>query len=392
MKLSWLSILVVPTFALADDGATSNWLGQHSALADHGVRPYATWTGEFFHNFKGGLQPGTDWEGLLEFGTDIDLDKAAGMHGASIHVSGLWIQDDDDPSAKLIGNFDEVSNIAAVEGVRFFQLYFKQQLAGGAFSYKLGQIALDDDFMSSSGASLFINASFGALPVETANTLAPAYPIGAPGGWAQWQPNQKFSIQTGLYDGNAGTELSNRNGIDYRLDTADGVILLTEASIATTAEGTLKLGGYFHTGDFIDYTTGAAVSNNGALYAMMDQTLIGTSDSPGLAVFLRGGFCPARDRNEVDWYIDTGITAEGFRAHDRVGVGFAHAHFGDAFVSAQTFAGSPVTHAESVIEFTYLVQITSWFTLQPDIQYVIHPQNTAASGSLVAGLRAKIIF
>ena len=390
MHLRWLSIFALPIIAFAGDNATGDWLGHRTTLADRGINPYATWTGEFFHNFKGGLEPGTDWEGLLEFGADIDLEKAAGLHGATIHVSGLWIQDDDDPSAKLIGNFDEVSNIAAVEGIRFFQLYFKQQL--GAVTYKFGQIALDDDFMSSSGASLFINASLGPLPIETANTLAPAYPIGALGAWVQWQPSQKFSIQSGLYDGNAGTELSNRNGVDYRLGGSDGVILLTEASIATSRSGALKLGGYFHTGDFVDYTTGATVSNNGAVYAMVDQTLIGKSDNPNLAVFLRGGFCPQTDRNEVDWYFDAGITAQGFRAGDRVGLAFAHAHFGDAFVTAQGFAGSPVTDAESLIELTYLLQITSWFTLQPDVQYVINPQNAAASNALVAGLRAKITF
>jgi carbohydrate-selective porin OprB len=45
-----------------------------------------------------------------------------------------------------------------------------------------------------------------------------------------------------------------------------------------------------------------------------------------------------------------------------------------------------------VIELTYLAPVAPWFTLQPDIQYVIDPQNARASNALVAGLRATITF
>jgi porin len=387
----WL--LLAPALALADGGATGEWFGARKRLADSGISPYAIWTGEVFRNFRGGLRTGADWEGVLEFGVDIDLEKTAHLSGATLHASAFWIQDDDDPSATLAGNFDEISNIAAVEGLRLFQLYLKRQT--GAFTWKVGQIALDDDFMVSTGASLFINASLGPLPLATPNTLAPAYPIGGLGGWFQWQPNDSFTLQSGVYDGDAGTQLTNGNGFEYDLGQAEGVMFLTEAAISThlfKRDGTLKVGAFFHTGDFLDYTTGTIVATNSAIYAMHDQILIGDSKNNRLAAFVRGGFSPQRDRNEVDWYLDGGLTAQGFRANDRFGIAFLYAHFGDAFTSAQALAGAPVTSAESTLEITYLLQINDWFSLQPDFQYVFNPQNAAARDAVVAGIRARILF
>ncbi|MCA1852997.1 MAG: hypothetical protein LC647_11545, partial [Beggiatoa sp.] len=44
---------------------------------------------------------------------------------ATVHASAFWIQDNDDPSADYVGNFDEVSNLAALETVRLYQAYLK---------------------------------------------------------------------------------------------------------------------------------------------------------------------------------------------------------------------------------------------------------------------------
>jgi len=311
-------------------GATGDWFGIRPALSDRGFTPYAVWTGEIFGNMSGGLERGTDIEALLEFGAHIDLEKATGWHGAEIHLSGLWIQSGRDLSADYVGNFDEVSNIAGRDTLRLYDAYLELAFAGGEFEVKLGQLTLDSDFMLSANSSLFLNASFGVLAIESANTPAPIYPIAALGGFARWAATEGLSFQVGVYDGDGGTEKTNRNGVDYRFGKAEGVALFAEAAIDTALlgrDGTYKFGGYYHSGRFVDFENGDAEWGNYGLYVVLDQVLVGTRDSSRLAAFFRAGISPLDDRSAVDWYLDTGFTARGFFADHRVGLGFLHSHF-----------------------------------------------------------------
>ena len=202
-------------------------------------------------------------------------------------------------------------------------------------------------------------------------------------------------LQIGLYAGDAGTPDSNESGFDYDLGSTEGVMVIAETAVDATLLGretTAKVGGYHHTGDFTDFDSGKSASGIYALYLILDQVLVGNRDQSRLAAFFRLGVSPLDDRSVVDWYLDAGMTAKGLRENDRVGLGFSHAHFGDAFDSAQDRAGTPVTDAESVIELTYRAPLTPWLALQPSLQYVIDPQDDAASDALVGGLRAEITF
>ena len=370
---------------------TGDWSGGRAALADRGVSPYMTWTSQITHSLHGGLRSGTDVEGVVEFGADFDLQKLGAWNGATIHTSGFWIQDNNDPSADFVGNFDEVSNLAALRSVRFYQAYVKQNFFAGKLIAKLGQLALDDDFMISSQSSMFVNASFGSLPVLSANTKAPIYPLGALGVWAQMNFTSAFRLQMGVYDGNAGTQTSNRDGFDYSLSNRQGAAIMTEFGL-DGGSGTYKLGALFHTGEFTDYRNGDTRSGNYALYFVLDQMLTGNRDTPTLGVFLRSGLSPLVGCNEVDWYVDAGITDRGLFNGDRIGIGFSHSSFAGTFVESQSNSGTPVTDAESVIELSYQKQITNWSMIQPDLQYVINPQNAAAHNALVAAVRMKLSF
>ncbi len=370
---------------------TGDWGGGRTALADRGLSPYMTWTSQITRNLYGGLRYGTDVEGVVEFGADLDLEKLEVWKGATIHTSAFWIQDNDDPSADFVGNFDEVSNLAALKRVRFYQAYVKQNFLAGKVTAKIGQLALDDDFMISANSSMFVNASFGSMPVLSANTKAPIYPLGALGAWAQMNFTSAFRLQVGIYDGDAGTQSSNRHGFDYSLSDRKGAAMMTELGL-DGGGGTCKLGALLHTGEFPDYRTGEVRSGNYALYIVLDQTLIGNRDAPRLGVFLRCGLSPLVACNEVDWYIDAGMTGQGLCDGDRVGIGCSHVSFGGPFVESQHDAGIQVTDSESVIELSYQKQLTHWSMIQPDVQYVINPQNAAASNALVAAVRMRINF
>jgi len=380
-----------PKSWLERDKLTGDWGGVRAALANCGVAPYIIWTSQITQALDGGLRSGTDVGSVFEFGADFDLEKMGVWNGATIHTSAFWIQYNDDPSADIVGNFDEVSNFAAQRSVRCYQVYMKQNFLAGKLTAKIGQLALDDDFMISPQSAMFVNASSGSLPVLSANTKAPIYPLGALGAWAQINFTTALRLQMGIYGGDAGTQSSNRHGFDYSLSHRQGAAMMTELGL-DGGGGTYKLGALLHTGEFTDYRTGEARTGNYALYIVLDQTLIGNRDAPKLGVFLRCGLSPMLACNEVERYIDAGITGTGLCDGDRVGIGCSHVSFGGPFVESQRDAGIQVTDSESVIELSYQKQLTHWSMIQPDLQYVINPQNAAASSALVGAIRMRINF
>jgi porin len=98
----------------------------------------------------------------------------------------------------------------------------------------------------------------------------------------------------------------------------------------------------------------------------------------------------------VDFYLNAGVTYKGLipgRDEDTCGVacGLASLSSGaDADLRAEGFAPQA---AEMVLEATYQCVIAPWCFVQPDIQYVINPGATSATGNaLVLGARFSVVF
>jgi porin len=66
---------------------------------------------------------------------------------------------------------------------------------------------------------------------------------------------------------------------------------------------------------------------------------------------------------------------------------------GSSYLEAQQQAVSPVAAAETAIELSYLAQVAAWLALQPDVQYVIHPNtDPRLHNAAVAQLRFEMTF
>ena len=102
-------------------------------------------------------------------------------------------------------------------------------------------------------------------------------------------------------------------------------------------------------------------------------------------------------RNQIGRYWGAGLNYTGLvpgRSHDVTGLAVASARNGGHFRRYMaTVEGTPAEHAETVIEATYLAEVFPWLTVQPDLQYVIHPgTDPALDNALVAGVRVEIVF
>ncbi len=324
-----------------------------------------------------------------------------------------------------------------------FDLWVEQLLNDGKLSIRTGQIAVDDEFFVSDGASNFINATFGwpAIMSQALPGGGGAYPLATPGVRVNVATSEKLSVMAAIVDGNPagpGTgdpQLRDSSGTAFRLH--DGAFAVAEANYKSSFDSSsgelassYKLGAWFHSGAFADQrrdASGASLAlptssriaatlhRDYGAYFTVDQFLWHESGSQdhGLSAFLRGSWAPD-DRNEIALYGDAGLTYKGLipdRPDDVTGIAFAVADIGgqaralDRDYRALDGIAKPVRDHEAVVEITYHVQVTQWWTLAPDFQFVIHPGGNVplphqATGdplrpvpdAMIVGLRSSIAF
>ena len=200
-----------------------------------------------------------------------------------------------------------------------------------------------------------------------------------------------------------------------------------EEPIASNRLSDVKLGAWYHTGDFPDQrrdSLGRSLADSASNgipamhgsnfggYLVVDKMLWRRPDTAtqGLAAFLRVGYAPP-DRNLISLEVDAGLTFKGLfpnRELDVLGVGASFGRIGYARRLDQDeilFTGieRPVRDYETVLEITYEARIAPWWVLQPDLQLVFHPGGYIPApppapvghpipNALVVGLRSAITF
>ena len=149
----------------------------------------------------------------------------------------------------------------------------------------------------------------------------------------------------------------------------------------------VAVGGWYYTATFDDLSTvdanGTPRQDRGSAgaYVVGDATLFRskTDRRRRLTGFVEAGLADARV-NRFGSYVGAGSVATGpvtRRSADELGVAVAIAHNGSGYLNSRRRFGAPAGAFEAAIELTYLAQIGSRLALQPDFQYVIHPNTDA---------------
>jgi porin len=424
------------------DVLTGDWGGRRSALEDKGIVLDADTIDETLGNPSGGTRQGAIYDGRLELAATVDLGKTLGWTGATFHVNGYQIHGRG-LTANNLHNLFVVSNIEADRSTRLFDLWVEQSLLGSTLSVRLGQIAADDEFLISSTGASFINLTFGWPGLAGADLPAggPSYPLTTPGVRVKYAATEALTFASAVFNGNpAGPTTSGNQNPDPQLRDPSGtafnvnsdVFAIFEASYNVNQNpnpsglpASYKLGAWYHSGKFADQhvdTEGISLAspgsngiprthvNNFSLYGIVDQTIWQDPETTSsIAGFLRAMAAPA-DRNLVSFYADAGLAFSGpleGRSNDVAGIAFAYGAISpdrqelDRDFSSLAGSPRPVQDYEAVLELTYSAQLSPWWRLQPDVQYVIHPggyiQNPvtgrgAIGSALVFGLRSAIVF
>ena len=386
--------------------------GLRKTLGSVGIEFGLNYIGETFGSVAGGIKRGAVYDGRLSMSLDFDFDKLAGWSGATAHVHAYQIHGRG-ASSDLVGNLMTLSGIEANRATRLYTIWLDQKLFEDRVSIRAGQVAADSEFIISETAGGLINSTFG-WPLLTAadNTSGgPAYPLPTPGIRLQLKPVDDLTLRTAVFSGNpAGSgcttnpQICNPSGTTFSL--SGGALWLAEleygvnqGKTATYLPGTYKIGGWRETGTFTDQLTDAPIRHGDwGVYAIADQTVWRRTpgEEQGLSVFMRLGGAPS-DRNLVTWYADGGFGFKGplvDRPDDVLTIGVAYGRISDEAALADRLAGppTPVRDHEALVELTYNISVATGWSVQPDLQYVMHPGGNIAKPTGTGTIRDALVL
>ncbi|MDE1900849.1 MAG: carbohydrate porin [Alphaproteobacteria bacterium] len=422
--------------ALGDMGGLRPWLSRY------GTSFNIEETSEILGNVSGGTHQGFDYDGLTQMDLQTDTQAAFGWYGGTFNISALQIHGRN-LSADNLQSLQTASGIEADRGLRLWELWYQQKfLDEDRMDVKIGEQSLDTEFMTSQNASLFVNTMFGwpMLPSADMPDGGPAYPLSALGVRVRGRPDNSFTILGGVFNGSPANKSGvNDSGTGFPLD--GGTLAIAEIQYAypalgamvspdqgATLSGTYKLGFWYDSEDFADMhydATGQSLANPAGtgdprmhhgdygIYAVADQMLWHSEqfDNRSLNIFGRAMGTPQADRNLVNFSLNAGLTLNEplpRRDDDTIGIGMGYANVSSAAAALDRDAAlyspgtyTPVRGGETFVEATYQYQITPWWQLQPDVQYVFNPGAGVADANApgqrvgdeaVIGLRTNILF
>ncbi|MFD1557689.1 carbohydrate porin [Paraburkholderia silviterrae] len=419
---------------LGDMGGLRPWLGKY------GVTFQLTETSEYLANLRGGLNRGGTYDGLTTATVQVDTSKALGIPGGLFNISALQIHGSN-LSARNLGTLNTASGIEAQDATRLWEMWYQQSFLDKKVDVKIGQQSLDQEFITSQYAALFVNTMFGwpGLPSYDMPSGGPAYPLAGLGVRVRGQITPSLTGLVGVFDGDPlGNNPNNLSGTNFNLHNGTMVIgelqyainqpsegELVSADTSRALPGTYKLGFWYNNESFADQrydntglslnnpaTTGIPAQHHGdySIYAVADQMVWRPDpDSPrSVGVFARVMGAPG-DRNLVDFSANAGIVMKApFKGRDNDSVGLAltyikvgnHVH--DLDMDYRNFNTGPygVRTQETTLEATYQYQVNPWWQLQADAQYTFNAgagQNPSdptqpLRNTFVVGVRTNITF
>jgi porin len=364
----------------------------------------------------------------------VDTQRALGWNGGTFNVSALQIHGRS-LSADNLYTLQTASGIEADPATRLWELWYQQKFFDeGQLDVRLGQQSLDQEFMVSQNALLFVNTMFGWPMVPSADLPGggPAYPLSALGARVRWHPTDSLTVLAGVFNGspvnsNLGdSQMHNPSGTTFPL--TGGELFIAEIQYAYPSLGamvepgeaqplarTYKLGFYYDTEPFSDQridrsglslaspaSSGNARTHHGdyAFYGVIDQMIWRSNADANrtLNFFARAFGAPQEDRNLIDFSLNAGLTLRDPLPHrddDVFGVAMGYAKVSDQASALDRDTGRftrtayPVRGGEAFFELTYQYQLYPWCVIQPDFQFTFDPGGGTLNPNSSSGHRIR---
>jgi porin len=413
---------------------TGNWGGVRTDLQTEGITLRGGYVSEIAGNPLGGRRQGMQDAQQIAFGADLDLGRLINLQGGEAHVT-FTSRAGQSLATTDIGNLiSEQEIFGGGQNFRLAELSYFQSLFEDHLDTKFGWIHAADDFAHSPIYCYFQNNGFcgqpAGIPIDSGFTT---FPVGSWGGFLNLSTQRRLYLEAGAYEVNPSL---NNSGNGFKLGTsgATGVITPVEAGWQPVF-GPDQLPGHYKAGAYYDNSAApdlgaplsgppALISGRWGIYVLVDQLIFRNGPAPvapvnpvgppyrmerleaaqperGLTVF--GLFVYAHPYTALlEFYWEAGLLYRGTfpgRDQDSIGLAVNQSRVSNALIAAQNMQnlimpGSvSVQSAESDIELNYRAQLTPWFSLMPNIQYVVRPDAvTTIPNAFVLGLQALVTF
>lgn len=392
------------------DTLTGDWGGLRTDLKDAGVSVRADYVSETFGVVRGGLRRGTAYTQQIRAGMDFDLDTLVGWSGAQVHVTlndrrGVGISSD------YVGNRLPIQEAYGGQYTRLSELSYEQNFADGKLNLRLGYFAMGNDLGGMALGCNFVNAAFCAHPLSLSGDSGwYNYPNARWGGAVRYRVRPDIALRTGVYQVN--TRLGDEhNAFRPFAGGTSGVILPLEVEYDPgTITGSHVLPGHYKLGAYYDTSRVARQGETGRIrgrhgpYVLADQMIVRDGNGPrGLSIFGQFTANPQSSAQITRWYaaglVKTGTFAG--RDLDTLSLGVTHAivnpRLRNAAVEAtaieDSYASLPA--GETAIELSYGIQARRWFSIRPDVQYIVSPGAfgfRTTRNALAVGSQIKVQF
>lgn len=383
------SITLVPQLCSAEDQSLlGDWGGARSWLEQRGVEMELIATHDYVANVDGGLRRTSGVLGNIDLTATIDTEKAGLWNSGTMFFYALGNYGRN--PTEFVGDLQATNNIEAYDTAKLYEGWYEHQWLDGRVSFLGGLHDLNSEFNTLEYAGALINSSFG-IEIDISQVGPSIFNTTALGSRLRLKPTESSYIQSAIYDGIPGSPSSQRGTrIDFR--EGDGTFSIIEVGYTALPETPwFKIAGgwWYHTAEFEDYA-GEMRDSNWGLYGIGEATLFTPEEiGTGVGFFLQYGNAD-RTRNQIKNYWGAGLQLSGVipdRDDDTLSFGINQARNSGGYREIT----EDTTAAETVLEFTYQMQVTPWFSLQPDLQWVKNPGTSKSTDdALVLGVRTEV--
>ncbi|GGC49581.1 carbohydrate porin [Chelatococcus reniformis] len=399
-----------PTQLLGD------WGGLRSAWAQRGVEFQIGYTEEGAGNVSGGDHRYVRGAGQLALGTTLDFGRLFGIAGGTLQVT---LTNRNGRNLASDAGLDTLQLVQEVYGRgniwRLTQMWYEQQLLGGAVSWKLGRMTIGEDFAAFSCD--FQNLTFcGATPGNLVGNYWYNWPV------SQWGTRLRVGsaeayVQVGAYQVDP-KNIAEDHGFFLGGSGTTGALMPAEIVWQPTFNG---LAGSYSATVWYDSSHADDVYYNrvglplalaggppllrqgryGISFHVLQQVLRTSADDPkrGLSAFVNFTQTDRRT-SQIDNQVAFGLIYTGVfdsRPRDVIAVALGRTQVNSRYAQTEAFTnlrqpGSvQVQRAEYVLEAYYNVEVTGGLELRPNVQLIRYPGGvTSAKDAVVLGIKAVV--
>ena len=323
----------------------------------------------------------------LDIVADLDLERALGWRGATLH--GYILSNQGGAPNDFAGTLQGVDNIeVGRQAVRLYELWIDAPL-GERGSFLAGLYDLNSEFYASDAAGLLIAPPFG-IGSELAATGVNGPSI-FPSTALSVRFNYNFDrgyVRVGALNARAGAP-GDPDGVD--LEFEDGALLIAEAGRGD-ASGKIALGVWRYSeqqDDIRDLTPGGDPVKRTAQggYVLGEKVLAGADDTRKATGFVRIGLSDGKTSPFTGGW-QAGVLVERVfegRPDSAFSFGVQQGVMSTRMQDLMTLGGIDAARAESGFEITYSDRLTDRISIQPDLQVVFDPGGDRAADPVVVG-------